>query len=44
MREGSGIVTAVAQVDAVVQVQSLTQELPQTVGMAKKPHKKIRPV
>ena len=36
MGEGSGVVTAAAQVAAVVWVQSLVRELPHAVGVAKK--------
>ena len=36
----SGVVTAVAQVTAVVQVPSLAQELPHVLGVAKKKKKK----
>ena len=39
--EGSSIVTAVAQVAAVVQVWSLTQELPHAECMAKKVKERI---
>ena len=36
MGEGSSIVTAVARVAAMVQFQSLAQELPHAMGIAKK--------
>ena len=36
MGQGASTGTAVAQISAVVQVQSLAQELPHDMGMAKK--------
>ena len=38
--KGSSFITAVAWVTAVVQVQSLAQELPHAMGTAKKKDKK----
>ena len=38
---GSGVVTAVVWITAVARVQSLTQELPHAVGIAKKRRKKV---
>ena len=40
--QGSGVVTAAAQVAAVAQVQSLAQQLPYAVSMAKKQTKQTK--